>query len=245
MASNMDDICQDDQWFEQAFTYMNEHDVPLSNDKKLLFYGLFKQATIGDVNIEKPGLFEFVARAKYDAWEQFKGLSLREARNRYIEAVENLKVGWSRKGEYEYIPSPDDLEKEGFGNSVSSMAEEESEETDDIFGYARTNNLEALIKAIEANPGLLHSKEEGLNALHIAADRGYSDMVAKLIELGADIDMKTDDGDTALHLACISDKADVAKLLISKGCDQTLLDSEGSTALEQADTSLRQQLETL
>jgi hypothetical protein len=31
----MDEICQDDQWFEQAFTYMNEHDIPLSNDKKL------------------------------------------------------------------------------------------------------------------------------------------------------------------------------------------------------------------
>lgn len=31
----MDEICQDDQWFEQAFTYMNEHDIPLSSDKKL------------------------------------------------------------------------------------------------------------------------------------------------------------------------------------------------------------------
>lgn len=31
----MDEICQDDQWFEQAFTYMNKHDIPLPNDKKL------------------------------------------------------------------------------------------------------------------------------------------------------------------------------------------------------------------
>lgn len=31
----MDEICQDDQWFEQAFTYMNQHDIPLANDKKL------------------------------------------------------------------------------------------------------------------------------------------------------------------------------------------------------------------
>lgn len=30
-----DDICQDDKWFEQAFTYMNQHDIPLPNDKKL------------------------------------------------------------------------------------------------------------------------------------------------------------------------------------------------------------------
>jgi hypothetical protein len=31
----MDEICQDDQWFEQAFTYMNNNDIPLPNDKKL------------------------------------------------------------------------------------------------------------------------------------------------------------------------------------------------------------------
>jgi hypothetical protein len=31
----MDEICQDDQWFEQAFTYMNKNDIPLPNDKKL------------------------------------------------------------------------------------------------------------------------------------------------------------------------------------------------------------------
>lgn len=30
-----DDICQDDKWFEQAFTYMSQHDIPLPNDKKL------------------------------------------------------------------------------------------------------------------------------------------------------------------------------------------------------------------
>lgn len=146
----MDEICQDDQWFEQAFTYMNQHDIPLPNDKKLhvrsrfysmtiyffnplcfelisrsiQFYGLFKQATIGDCNIEKPGLFEFVGRAKYDAWQSFKGLGFREARNLYIEGVEGLKVGWSRQGEYEYIPSPEELKKgEGLsGNAVSSMA---------------------------------------------------------------------------------------------------------------------------
>jgi hypothetical protein len=31
----MDEICEDDQWFEQAFTYMSQHDIPLANDKKL------------------------------------------------------------------------------------------------------------------------------------------------------------------------------------------------------------------
>lgn len=54
-------------------------------------------------------MFDFVARAKYDAWQNFKGLSFREARNMYIDGVEELKVGWSRQGEYEYIPSAEDI----------------------------------------------------------------------------------------------------------------------------------------
>lgn len=35
ILKNMDEICQDDQWFEQAFTYMNKTEIPLPNDKKL------------------------------------------------------------------------------------------------------------------------------------------------------------------------------------------------------------------
>ncbi|KAI8641477.1 acyl-CoA-binding protein [Parasitella parasitica] len=241
------DICQDDQWFEQAFTYMNQHDIPLSNEKKLHFYGLFKQATIGDCNIDKPSLFEFVARAKYDAWQSFRGLTFRQARNMYIDSVEDLKVGWSRQGEYEYIPSVEDL-KNGEGlasNSVSSMAAEESDdglESQDIYGYARLNDLKKFTAELKAHPELIKTKEDGLTTLHIAADRGHLGIVQALVSAGADIDDKTDDEDTALHLACISDQLEVAKFLITSGCDKTLLDSEGKTAFEQAEPDFIRQL---
>ncbi|KAF1800063.1 hypothetical protein FB192DRAFT_1389919 [Mucor lusitanicus] len=242
-----DDICQDDKWFEQAFTYMSQHDIPLPNDKKLHFYGLFKQATIGDCNIDKPGLFDFVARAKYDAWQGFKGLGFREARNMYIDGVEELKVGWSRQGEYEYIPSAEDIKKgEGLAsNAVSSMAVEDDDdglESEDIFGYTRLSDLDKLNAELEAHPELINSKEDGLTALHIAADRGYLDIVQALVKAGADINVKTDDEDTALHLACISDQLETAKFLIASGCDKTLLDSEGKTAFEQAEPEFIQQL---
>jgi acyl-CoA-binding protein len=38
-------------------------------------YGLFKQATVGDINGEKPGLLDFRKKAKYDAWNEFQGTS--------------------------------------------------------------------------------------------------------------------------------------------------------------------------
>ncbi|KAI8377207.1 acyl-CoA-binding protein [Choanephora cucurbitarum] len=239
------EMCQEDKWFEQAFTYMSQNAIPLPNDKKLHFYGLFKQATVGDCNIDKPGLFDFVARAKYDAWQSFKGLSFREARNQYIDSVESLNVGWSRQGEYEYVPSAEELkEAEGISNvSVSCMAtEKEEEETQDVFGYTRLYDLEKLAEVIKSNPQVINTKQDGLSPLHIAADRGYTDALKLLVEAGADINLKTDDEDTALHLACIAEHLDAAQFLVSKGCDTTLLDSEGKTAFEQADTSFTEKI---
>ncbi len=40
----------------------------LSNNEKLVFYGLYKQATVGKCNTKQPGRLDLVARAKYDAW---------------------------------------------------------------------------------------------------------------------------------------------------------------------------------
>ena len=43
--------------------------------QKLALYGLFKQATIGDVNIENPGALDFVGSAKWSSWKSYEGLS--------------------------------------------------------------------------------------------------------------------------------------------------------------------------
>ncbi|KAI4380337.1 hypothetical protein MLD38_006538 [Melastoma candidum] len=41
---------------------------------KLVLYGLYKQATIGDVNNVRPGFFRPMERAKWDAWKAVKVL---------------------------------------------------------------------------------------------------------------------------------------------------------------------------
>ncbi|HEY8401602.1 MAG TPA: acyl-CoA-binding protein [Cytophagaceae bacterium] len=62
-----------------------------SNDNLLKLYSLYKQATEGDVNIEKPSNpFDFVGNAKYAAWEKLKGKSKEEAMAEYIQTVNNL-----------------------------------------------------------------------------------------------------------------------------------------------------------
>jgi diazepam-binding inhibitor (GABA receptor modulating acyl-CoA-binding protein) len=56
----------------------------MKNDEKLELYGLFKQGKFGDNNTDKPGLFSFEAKAKWEAWTKKKGMSQDEAMAAYI-----------------------------------------------------------------------------------------------------------------------------------------------------------------
>lgn len=62
------------------------------NDVLLKLYALYKQGTVGDVTGERPGGFDFVGSAKYDAWAKLRGLSREEAQREYVNLVETLKA---------------------------------------------------------------------------------------------------------------------------------------------------------
>lgn len=57
---------------------------------QLALYGLFKQATTGDIFDKRPGALDIKGRAKHDAWAERKGMSPEEAMERYVETVDEL-----------------------------------------------------------------------------------------------------------------------------------------------------------
>jgi diazepam-binding inhibitor (GABA receptor modulating acyl-CoA-binding protein) len=63
------------------------------NDTLLVIYSLYKQSTQGDVSGKRPGMLDFVGRAKYDAWAKLKGRTNDQAMQDYIDLVERLKKG--------------------------------------------------------------------------------------------------------------------------------------------------------
>lgn len=76
--------------FEQASKdVMNLSEEP-DNTTKLRLYALYKQATEGDVSGPKPGFFDFVGSAKYEAWEKLRGSSREEAQQQYVALVRKL-----------------------------------------------------------------------------------------------------------------------------------------------------------
>lgn len=83
-------MSSDSDLFEEAATAVKALPERPDNETMLDLYALYKQGSVGDVQGEKPGFFDFVGVAKYEAWEKLSGLEQAEARNRYIALVRKL-----------------------------------------------------------------------------------------------------------------------------------------------------------
>jgi acyl-CoA-binding protein len=77
--------------FEAALAAARKLRSRPDNDTLLELYSYFKQATEGDAGGQRPGAFDFVARAKYDAWEARRGMTQEVAMRGYSKLVEHLQ----------------------------------------------------------------------------------------------------------------------------------------------------------
>ena len=79
-----------DQFQKAAQDVMALADRP-DNDTMLRLYGLYKQGSEGDVSGPKPGFFDFVGTAKYEAWEKLSGTKPEDAMKKYVDLVKKLR----------------------------------------------------------------------------------------------------------------------------------------------------------
>lgn len=82
-----------DSQFKQAFADVQALPERPDNDTMLKLYSHYKQASEGDIQGEKPGFFDFVGLAKYEAWEKLQGMPADQAKQGYIDLVNQLKQG--------------------------------------------------------------------------------------------------------------------------------------------------------
>ncbi|NML39402.1 acyl-CoA-binding protein [Chitinophaga sp. G-6-1-13] len=78
--------------FEQATAESKTLSEKPSNEILLQLYSLYKQGSTGDVDTDPPANpFDFVAKAKHEAWAALKGKSKEAAMQEYIDLVKRLK----------------------------------------------------------------------------------------------------------------------------------------------------------
>ena len=76
--------------FEAAAAAAKQTKKKPDNATLLKLYSYYKQATEGDASGSRPGGFDFVGGAKFDAWSKLKGTSKEEAMQNYVKQVEKL-----------------------------------------------------------------------------------------------------------------------------------------------------------
>jgi diazepam-binding inhibitor (GABA receptor modulator, acyl-CoA-binding protein) len=82
-----------EQQFQTAVAESKQLPEKPSNEVLLQLYSLYKQSTEGDATEDAAptNAFDFVAKAKYNAWEGQKGKSKEDAMKEYVQLIEKLK----------------------------------------------------------------------------------------------------------------------------------------------------------
>ena len=77
--------------FDQALADSKNLDERPDNMTLLKMYAIYKQGSLGDASGERPGMTDFVGRAKWDAWNEIKGTQKDDAMQKYIDMVTDLQ----------------------------------------------------------------------------------------------------------------------------------------------------------
>ncbi|XP_069020828.1 protein phosphatase 1 regulatory subunit 12A isoform X8 [Embiotoca jacksoni] len=89
-----------------------------------------------------------------------------------------------------------------------------------------------------------HAKSGG-TALHVAAAKGYVEVLKLLIQAGYDVNIKDYDGWTPLHAASHWGKEEACRILVEHLCDMDLINKMGQTPFDVADEDVLGYLEEL
>lgn len=233
-----DNLSPLDVAFNKAADHVRKLTNKLNNNQLLELYGLFKQGTEGACSTPKPGWFDNRGRRKWEAWKSLGEMPSDEAKQKYIDSVQK------------YDPGTDFQEKQSKENWVAVSSLRYSPEPDlvhndmTLLDAAREDCEERVKELLAKNPELRHERDEdGLTALHWAADRDATKSLKAAIDGGCPIDTVDEYGQTALHYAASCGNIESAKILLQAGAAM-LKDSEDCTPVDLAsDEEIRKVLE--
>ncbi|GAA5805554.1 hypothetical protein HPULCUR_011073 [Helicostylum pulchrum] len=107
----------------------NSSNVQPTKDQRLELYSFYKQVSQGNINTPRPGIFDVVGRAKWDAWKKLEGITELKAKHAYVEillqvAMEAYKKPAGRAQAHQIIQSFAVMQPSG--DSGDSSSEEDS-----------------------------------------------------------------------------------------------------------------------
>lgn len=222
-----DDLSPLDISFNKAADHLKKITSKLNNNQLLELYGYFKQGLEGQCSVSRPSWIDGRGRRKWDAWKALGDMSKEEAKERYVQLMQKFEPEYESTEKKQHTGSKDSWA------AVSSMLHTPEPELDfndlTILDAARENLGDKVTELLRNNPELKHERDEnGLTALHWAADRDATLSLTAAIIGGCPIDAVDDCGQTALHYASSCGHLKSTKILVDAGAS-LLKDEEDCT----------------
>lgn len=86
---------KEEMLFSDACLYVKEHIEGFSDEQKVKLYALYKQSTVGDCNIERPGgLFNWERKKMWDEWEKLKEKDIKNPKQMYTDYLTCIRDNW-------------------------------------------------------------------------------------------------------------------------------------------------------
>uniref|UniRef100_A0A8W7Q4P4 Acyl-CoA-binding domain-containing protein 6 n=1 Tax=Anopheles coluzzii TaxID=1518534 RepID=A0A8W7Q4P4_ANOCL len=175
---------------------------------------------------------------KWYAWDKVRQLDPADARQQYVRLLDELAPSWCERHGSPGAPEPAwvsvsrpkrlsecSLPDDGTARSLVDRIK-----ADDLDGVRAmlgdSGEAAALVNGLD---------DEGMAAIHWAADRGNVEILTRLLAVdGIDINLRGADGQTALHYASSCGNVECLQLLLQHGADRTIRDEEGETCSDVA-----------
>ncbi|XP_028176318.1 acyl-CoA-binding domain-containing protein 6-like [Ostrinia furnacalis] len=236
-----DDQSPLDKAFSDAADHLRKITSRLDNNQLLELYGLYKQGLEGKCNTPKPGWLDGRGRRKWEAWRSLGDMPTEVAKQKYVDLLQKFDPDWSEAGmsqqpgskeawvavsSLRYSPEPDLIQ-----NELT------------LLEAARENCGDRIAELLSQNPELRHERDDdGLTALHWAADRDATDALRAAIKGGCVLDAVDESGQTALHYAASCGHLKSTQILVDAGASM-LKDEDDCTPLDvAADNDIRKVL---
>ncbi len=218
--------------FEKAASFLPAVAGTLGQEDLLYFYARFKQRREGPNSRPKPGFFDFEGKRKWQAWRDLADMTAEEAMRQYVGKLDEVCEDWREKEG-----------KQGGGGgvlgrgwvTVSTMKREEEaleEANKTLLDFVKEGDEEKVRRALdglEDGEEVNAADEEGMSALHWAADRGHPGVLRLLLAAGGRVDAADCEGQTPLHYAASCGHAEAARVLVGAGADAAAADADGAT----------------
>ncbi|XP_068694920.1 acyl-CoA-binding domain-containing protein 6-like [Montipora foliosa] len=228
----------------------------ISDEQRLTFYALYKQAKEGPCTTSRPGFWDPVGRAKWDSWKKLGKMPQQKAVEHYIQELCDLDPEWEEK----YAVTDDLTVKETeksvhmqtMGIAVSTLRGQDDHEdefiSDDkksVFDWCKEGNVKKLDALLIRGDSVNAEDDQGMTLLHWACDRGHEDVVRYLIKNKAKVNAQDADGQTPLHYAATCDFLSIVQELLKSGADCSIADIDGCQPSDVADSpTVKELLET-